>query len=101
MNLYNRLLIDGGRLAVAGTHFNFVKPISIFDRYSIKSRIVAWDDKWVSYLPSSALNESLIVFRKDLQCSRICHRIKKDGSGDEAHFINLCCGKEPTIQRAC
>lgn len=44
---YNRLLIDGGRLAIAGTHYHYVKEIPILSSYSIKSNVICWDNKWV------------------------------------------------------
>lgn len=48
MTDYNRLLMDGGRLAIAGTHFHYIKEIPMLSKYHIKSTIICWDSKWVS-----------------------------------------------------
>lgn len=38
----------GGWIALAGTHYNFVKEIPMLAKYEVYSGIAAWDKKWVS-----------------------------------------------------
>jgi len=37
----------GGWIALAGTHFHFIREIPILARYEIRSQIVGWDQKWL------------------------------------------------------
>ncbi|KAH9983048.1 hypothetical protein BJV74DRAFT_777907 [Russula compacta] len=36
----------GGWIALAGTHFHFIREIPMFARYEVRSQIVGWDHKW-------------------------------------------------------
>jgi len=36
----------GGWIALAGTHFHFIREIPMFVQYEIRSQIVGWDRKW-------------------------------------------------------
>jgi acyl-CoA thioesterase FadM len=37
----------GGWIALAATHFHFIREIPFFARYEIRSQIVGWDHKWL------------------------------------------------------
>ncbi|KAI0267896.1 hypothetical protein BGY98DRAFT_1101856 [Russula aff. rugulosa BPL654] len=37
----------GGWIALAGTHFHFIREIPILARYEVRSQIVGWDQKWL------------------------------------------------------
>ncbi|KAI9447495.1 hypothetical protein H4582DRAFT_1803022 [Lactarius indigo] len=40
-------ILAGGGVALAGTHFQFLREIPIFARYEVRSQIVGWDHKWL------------------------------------------------------
>lgn len=41
------LVLAGGGIALAGTHFQFLREIPLFARYEVRSQIVGWDHKWL------------------------------------------------------
>ncbi|KAF8256737.1 HotDog domain-containing protein [Lactarius quietus] len=47
VNILPSFVIAGGAIALAGTHFQFIREIPIFARYEVRSQIVGWDHKWL------------------------------------------------------
>jgi len=47
LNIFPSFVIAGGRFALAGTHFQFLREIPMFARYEVRSQIVGWDHKWL------------------------------------------------------
>jgi len=47
VKLFPRFFPPGGWLALAATHYHFVREIPILSSYEIRSSIAAWDQKWL------------------------------------------------------
>ncbi|KAF4623032.1 hypothetical protein D9613_002370 [Agrocybe pediades] len=47
IELFPMFFRAGGWIALAGTHYHFIKEIPMLTSYEIRTSIVAWDRKWV------------------------------------------------------
>jgi len=47
LNIFPSFVLAGGGIALAGTHFQFLREIPMFARYEVRSQIVGWDHKWL------------------------------------------------------
>ncbi|KAI9445859.1 hypothetical protein BJY52DRAFT_1127893 [Lactarius psammicola] len=45
--IFPSFVLAGGGIALAGTHFQFLREIPMFARYEVRSQIVGWDHKWL------------------------------------------------------
>ena len=65
MELFPQFFRAGGTMALAGTHFHFLKEIPILAKYEVRVSIGAWDEKWVRQLlivsPLPATNFKLTI----------------------------------------
>ncbi|KAG7091242.1 hypothetical protein E1B28_010293 [Marasmius oreades] len=47
IQLFPQFFRAGGRMALAATHFYFIREIPILAKYEVRMTIGAWDEKWV------------------------------------------------------
>jgi hypothetical protein len=44
--IFPSFVLAGGRVALAGSHFQFLREIPMLARYEVRSQIAGWDHKW-------------------------------------------------------
>ncbi|CAA7263928.1 unnamed protein product [Cyclocybe aegerita] len=57
VNLFPMYLRSGGWIALAATHYHFIREIPMLASYEIRSTIAAWDQKWL-YVMSRYVRKS-------------------------------------------
>ncbi|KAF9257156.1 hypothetical protein L218DRAFT_965568 [Marasmius fiardii PR-910] len=50
LQLFPQFFRAGGKMALAATHFHFIREIPILAKYEVRISIGAWDEKWIYVL---------------------------------------------------
>ncbi|KAF9261658.1 hypothetical protein L218DRAFT_1001448 [Marasmius fiardii PR-910] len=87
----------GGWLALAGTHFHFIReiPILILARYEVRVTIASWDQKWVFALCRFVTKESSNDMKTFIETGKLGNipLVEPDGATVHATAIAQLCFK--------
>lgn len=62
MQLFPMFFAAGGWIALAGTHYHFIREIPMLKAYEARTSIVAWEQKWVRFFPPCArIHSNLLI----------------------------------------